>query len=111
MDKLNQFRQIVKKIIENHGQYKPSHGQIETISICDSASDNYLLLDTGWDNVGRVHFVVFHLRIIQDKIWIECDGTEQGITEELLQLGVQKEEIVLGFFRPERRKFIDFAVR
>ena len=45
-------------------------------------------MDTGWDKTGRVHAVVFHLRIIEGKVWIEWDGTERGITEELLNLGV-----------------------
>ena len=60
---------------------------------------------TGW-----VHAVVFHLRIIDGKICIEGDGTERGITGELLELGVGKDDIILGFIRPEYRQFTDFFV-
>ena len=60
---------------------------------------------TGW-----VHAVVFHLRIIDGKICIEGDGTERGITGELLELGVGKDDIILGFIRPEYRQFTDFSV-
>ena len=72
--------------------------------------DNYLLIDSGWDRTGRVHAVVFHLRIVEEKIWIESDGTEKGIVLELLELEVLKEDIVLGFIRPNRRQLIDFLV-
>ena len=80
VDKLETYRQIIIAIISKHAEYKPSHGKIEPLSICDQNSDNYLLMDTGWDQTGRVHAVVFHLRIIDNKICIEWDGTERGIT-------------------------------
>ncbi|MDJ0677267.1 MAG: XisI protein [Calothrix sp. MO_167.B42] len=110
MDKLEKYRQIIESIVKKHAQYQPSHGQIESLSICDKEADNYLLMDTGWDKTGRVHAVVFHLRIVEDKVWIEWDGTERGITEDLLDLGIVPEDIVLGFIRPENRKFTDFSV-
>ncbi|MBJ7297703.1 MAG: XisI protein [Dolichospermum sp.] len=110
MDKLDKYRKIIVSVVKKHAQYKPSHGQIEALYICDQESDNYLLMDTGWDKTGRVHAVVFHLRIIDGKICIEWDGTERGITGELLELGVGKDDIILGFIRPEYRQFTDFSV-
>ena len=110
MDKLDKYRKIIVSVVKKHAQYQPSHGQIEALYICDQESDNYLLMDTGWDKTGRVHAVVFHLRIIDGKICIEWDGTERGITGELLELGVGKDDIILGFIRPEYRQFTDFSV-
>ncbi|BAZ86234.1 XisI protein [Dolichospermum compactum NIES-806] len=37
-------------------------------------------------------------------------GTEVGIANELVELGVPKEDIVLGFQLPSVRKYTDFAV-
>lgn len=110
MDNLAQYRQIIQKIIEKHAAYQPSYGDIETIQICDLVHDNYLLMNLGWDRTGRVHAIDLHLRIRENKIWIEWDGTENGVTEELLKAGVLKEDIVLGFYRPERRSMTDFYV-
>jgi hypothetical protein len=67
-------------------------------------------MDLGWDRTGRVHDVVFHLKIKDGKIWIEWDGIEQGISQELLEAGVLKEDIVLGFYRPERRAITGFSL-
>ncbi|MFM6307282.1 MAG: element excision factor XisI family protein, partial [Dolichospermum sp.] len=36
--------------------------------------------------------------------------TEVGIANELVELGVPKEDIVLGFQLPSVRKYTDFAV-
>jgi hypothetical protein len=60
--------------------------------------------------LSRYHAVVFHLRIWNGKIWIEWDGTEPGITQYLLEAGISKEDIVLAFYRPERRSLSGFAV-
>ena len=108
--KLEHYRNIVTQIFKNHAQYKPSHGEIESLTLGDAIADNYLLLDTGWDRTGRVHAVVFHLRIVGEKILIESDGTEKGIALELLELGVPREDIVLGFIRPKRRHLTNFSV-
>lgn len=110
MDKLNCYREIVQKILSHHATYTPSHGQIETLPIFDPRSDNYLLVDTGWDRTGRVHAIVLHIRIQNDKVWIEKDGTREGITAEFVNAGIPQQDIVLGFYRPERRKITDFAV-
>jgi hypothetical protein len=109
MDKLSHYRSVVKQVLSQHAEYIPSHGQIETISVFDERNENYLLLDLGWDRTGRVHAAVLHLRLRDDKVWIEKDGTETGIAQELLEAGIPKEDIVLGFYRPERRASIEYA--
>ena len=38
---------------------------------------------------------VLHLDIIDNKIWIQQDGTEVGIANELVELGVPKQDIIL----------------
>ena len=51
-----------------------------------------------------------HLEIINDKIWIKNDDTERGVATDLLEAGVPKEQIVLGFqFWRCRVTFFGFA--
>ncbi|WP_072620460.1 element excision factor XisI family protein [Spirulina major] len=94
---------------------KPSQSRLRLLPLnfCQSTSphtDNYLLIDLGWGQSGRVHAVVIHARIIEEKIWIEIDGTEDGVTSKLLEVGIPKERIVLGFMRPKRRALTEFAI-
>ena len=51
-----------------------------------------------------------HHHIIDGKIWIQQDGTEIGSANELVELGVPKHDIVLGFDPPNLRHYTDFAV-
>jgi hypothetical protein len=53
---------------------------------------------------------VLHLDIKDQKIWIQHDGTEIGIADELVKLGVPKSDIVLAFHEPLVRQYTDFAV-
>lgn len=110
MDKLAFYRSAIKTIIDCHAELQNGSSILETVPICDTDGDNYLLMAIGWNSSGRVHSVGFHLRIRNGKIWIEWDGTEKGIAQELLDLGVEKEDIVLGFYRPDRRVLTEFAI-
>ncbi|HAZ48604.1 MAG TPA: XisI protein [Cyanobacteria bacterium UBA11369] len=110
MDKLERYRQIIYKIISAHAQYKSSYGDIENLPIWDFENDNYLLMSVGWNGIKRVHNVALHVRIREGKIWIEWDGIEEGITQELLDAGIPKEDIVLAFYHPSSRVHTGFAI-
>ena len=44
------------------------------------------------------------------RAYIQHDGTEIGIADELVKLGVPKEDIVLAFHEPLVRQYTGFAV-
>jgi hypothetical protein len=110
MDTVEQFREFIGQILREHGQYRPSHGDIDTEIIIAPEQDHYELMHVGWDGQRRVHGPVIHIDIIDGKIWIQHDGTAPGVAVELVELGVPPEAIVLGF-RPEYvRQYTGFAV-
>lgn len=110
MDRLGKYREIVKRIVTKQAELAPRHGQIDSRPVFDQQGENYLLVDVGWDRTGRVYTVVLHFCLQEGKIWIERDGTESGIAYDLLAAGVPQEDIVLGFYRPERRAIVEYAV-
>ncbi len=110
MDTLEQDRQIIQKIISEYAQIPYAHGEIERHTVFDRNSDRYLLMIVGWEGVRQVHGCIIHVEIIDSKIWIHRDGTEDGIASELLKAGIPKERIVLGFKSPRMRQHTGFAV-
>lgn len=78
--------------------------------IFDEVRDRYQVVHVGWSNKRRVYGCILHLDIKNGKIWIQHDGTEAGITNELMQRGVPREDIVLAFHSPFKRQFTEFAV-
>ena len=51
-----------------------------------------------------------HLDIIDGKIWIQRDGTEDGIATDLEAAGIPKSDIVLAFHPQRLRKYTEYAV-
>ena len=78
--------------------------------VIDETVNHYLLIEIGGQNSRRIYGTLIHLDIINQKIWIQQDGTEEGIANELVNLGIHHQQIVLAFKTVERRKITDFAV-
>src|SRR5205809_2874207 len=97
MGSVEQYRTIIRKVIDEYASYKPSHGKIETEVIVDPQRDHYELMHVGWDGTRRVHGSVVHIDIIDGQVWIQYDGTSRPVAEELVAAGVPREAIVLGF--------------
>ncbi len=110
MDTLSKYRKIIRELIKEYGKYVPSRGEIEIETIFDESNDHYELMYSGWNGVYRIHGSVLHIDIRKDKVWIQQDGTEEGVAEELVKAGIPREHIVLAFKSPEVRQYTDFAV-
>jgi hypothetical protein len=109
MDRTHEYRRLVERVLSDHPAHPPGR-PVETRLIVDREQDDYLLLDVGWGETGRVHCLFAHLRLRDGKVWIEKDGTEKGFAVELFEADIPKEDIVLGFYRPEQRKVTGYAV-
>jgi hypothetical protein len=110
MDKLTRYREAVKTLILDYAQYKPSVGEIEPEVIFDVERDHYELMMVGWRRTARVHGSVIHIDIRNGKVWIQHNGTEGDLGEELMELDVPREDIVLGYRRPEVREYTGYAL-
>ncbi|MBW4537068.1 MAG: XisI protein [Pleurocapsa minor HA4230-MV1] len=110
MDTIKEYREKIKSILTDYVSIPYSRGDIESKLIISNDDNNYLVMTTGWQNKKRVHGCIIHLEIIGDKIWVHRDGTEYGIANDLLEAGIPKDQIVLGFYPADIRAYTDFAV-
>lgn len=102
---------IIKELLTELAQYQPSHGEITPMVAFDDDHGQYLLLHIGWDGVRRVRSLIAHIRLSDDKIWIEHDGTPApGIAVALMDAGVPNDAMVLAFHHPSVRSRTDVAV-
>ncbi|MBI2808931.1 MAG: XisI protein [Planctomycetes bacterium] len=109
MDPLNSTRDLVEKVLRSH-VYPDRLEKIETQTVFDRTNDHYLILHVGWGKQRRIHGVLAHIDLVGDKLWIQTDGTEVGLANELVEAGISPQQIVLGFRIPEIRKHTGFAV-
>lgn len=87
-----------------------SYADIQSEVVFDRGRDRYLWMDVCWDGDRRIHGCLVHIDLIDGKIWIQRDGTEEGIAADLERAGIPKEHIVLGFRSPELRPYTGYAV-
>ncbi|MGB3402384.1 MAG: XisI protein [Microcoleaceae cyanobacterium] len=108
MDTLENYREIIKKVLQENADFY-SYDEIECKPIYDEKKDTYLLITIGWDRGKRIHSCFVHLDIINNKVWVQRDDTEDGVTPELVEAGIPKNCIVLGFHPPDVRPHTGFA--
>lgn len=110
MDNLEQYRQYIQNILTKHGKYKTHREGIENELIFDTVHDHYQLMRIGWNGLSRVYHSVIHFDIKNEKIWIQQNMTDVDLAQELLEMGVPKEDIVLGLQPPYKRPYTGYGV-
>ena len=110
MDKIAKYRNIIRETLL---PYKKSHyagsPDLKNEVILDNENDHYLVVTIGWDGEMPVRDCIFHLDIISGKIWVQEDNSDLDIASVLLEEGVPKSDIVLGFQSPLMRQHSMYA--
>ncbi|PIG93859.1 XisI protein [Gloeocapsopsis sp. IPPAS B-1203] len=99
MDRVNQYRQIVRGFLQDFAA-DDSEAQL----IFDEKRDRYLVMHNGWRGDYRIYGCAMHLDLIDGKVWIQHNSTEIFIDRELIELGIAPQDIVLGFRSPSVRE-------
>ena len=110
MEKIEKYRDCIKQILTKYAAYKPSYGEVEVQVVFDTEHKHYQVVWVGLENKQRVYGCPIHLDIKDGKIWIQQNGTEIDLGQELVDIGVPKSDIVVGFHPPYMRQFTEFAV-
>lgn len=110
MDKLAKYRQLVSHILAEYSQYQPASDDLEIQAVFDEQRGHYQVVTLGWEGKKYVHYCLIHIDLKGDKIWIQWNMTEKDLAEDLVKLGVPKEDIVIGFHPPFMRELTAYAV-
>jgi hypothetical protein len=109
---VEQYQQYIRHLLSERAQrasIPPNAQEYEVQSIFDAEHDRYQLLYVGWRGNKRAFGCILYLEIKDGKIWIQHDGTEEGIANRLVEMGVPKQDIILAFHEPGVRQFTGFG--
>lgn len=109
-DTLDQWRESIEQVLTDYAAIPYSYSQVKKETVFDRTQDRYLILIVGWEGHRYEHGCTVHIDIIDGKVWIQRDGTEDGIALDLENAGIPKTSIVLGFKPPEVRPMTGYAV-
>jgi hypothetical protein len=110
MDKLTKYRQLIQDILLEYCQYNQGSSEMEMQPIFDIERDHYQVVILGWEQQKWVHYCLIHIDIKSDKIWLQLNMTEKDIAQDLVDLGIPKQDIVISFHPPQMRQLTSYAV-
>jgi hypothetical protein len=111
MDKLSWYRQLIQESLSERAKLRSPSDPVKSQTIFDREEDRYQLVHLGWkDSSTRIYGCVLHIDIIDGKIWVQHDGTEDAIADWLVAKGVPKQDIVLAYHAPHVRQYTEFAL-
>lgn len=109
MDQTVNYADILTQVIHEEGKFQPSfQPKLKIVSSCDRKTGQFLLIVVGWDKGHWQHSILFHAQLIDGKVIIEADNTED-ITTTLIEAGVRPEDIISGRKYEEQRTEIQLA--
>jgi hypothetical protein len=110
MDVLEAFRDSVERILTEYAEFLTT----DAVSVCetvfDRRNDRYLLVEVGWEDGYRIYGTLIHIDIEAGKLWIQHDGTEEGVANDLVAAGIPEDCIVLAFRPAAMRAHTKYAV-
>ena len=110
MDKISQYEQYILSILQDYAKVRYDNLNAQNQLIADRENRRYQVVTIGWDGKKYVHDCPMHLDIVGGKIWIQRNMTELDLGEMLVEMGVPKSDIVIGFLSPKVREYSDYAV-
>lgn len=109
---VEEYRQYVQSLLSERAKRasrQRNEPEYAVQTVFDVEGDHYQLMYVGWRGNKRDFGCVLHVDIIRGKIWIQHDGTEEGLATRLVEMGVPRQDIVLAFHEPEVRQYTDFG--
>jgi hypothetical protein len=115
MDKIKNYQDRVQAVVQDYynllSSAKPIGGvEVRDELIIDSLHNHFQVVCISWRGQQFSYNTVLHIDIIGDKVWIQQNNTEVAIADTLIEKGVLRSDIVLGFLSPNVRQYSGFAV-
>ncbi|MBD2624392.1 XisI protein [Microcystis flos-aquae FACHB-1344] len=96
MDNTVNYADILTQVIRKESAMQPRLQNLKITPVCDPESGHFLIIMTGWEKEAWINTILFHARLLKNKIVIEDDNLEEGLTTTLIQAGIPPEDIITG---------------
>jgi len=110
VDKLDFFRQSIRDLLTSYDADERQKNDRESQLIFDRDRDHYLWLYVGWNGSQRIYFTIVHFDIKDGKVWLQNNATDLDPAADLVKMGVEHHDIILGLQAPHKRPYTDYGV-
>lgn len=98
-NQIEDYRRILVRTVKRHAQFQPTNGEIKTHAVCDRETDDYMVVDSGWNEKGRrIYDVVLHFRLQDGIVRVEREEIrfELSFGRMDLKTAIKQAEIVIA---------------
>ncbi|MBP5977705.1 XisI protein [Brasilonema sp. CT11] len=110
MERIEFYRQYIRNLLTKEAALDEGNYNVESQLVFDTEHDHYQLIDIGWEGLTRIYNCFIHIDIKNGKIWIQHNMTDVDLADKLVDMGVPKEDIVLGLHPPYKRPYTGYGV-
>ncbi len=111
MDKITKYKQLIQKEMEYQASIRIANiPDVPSKLFIGENKQFFTLYFIGWQGKEYIHNHLFNIEIIGDKVWIHEDATDICIADKLVERGIAKEDIVLGYIPKYARTIEGFAL-
>ncbi len=110
MEKITHYQRVIKSVLAAYLATMPPDSDEEVYLVEDATQLNYLIYHNVWRHDSRSYGCLLHVRIKNEKVYVEYDGTDEAFADLFATAGIPKHDIVLAFHAPAKRPYTDFAV-
>jgi hypothetical protein len=103
------YQQCIKAVLTEYQQLRTPHSHIELLF--DDERMRYMVMRVGWHNQKRIHLCLVHIDILDDLVIIQSNNTEAPLAAELVDMGIPRAKIGLGFIPPEARQYAEYPAQ
>jgi hypothetical protein len=110
MEKIVRYQQIIKAILNDYIASMQANLDEEIYLVEDTNKLNFLIYHDSWKQSSRSYGCILHIRIKNEKVYVDYDGTDEGFADLFADAGIPNSDIVLAFHAPAKRQYTGFAV-
>ena len=111
MDKMKKYQKILKEVLTYYA-LKPysKNSKMESHLIINEEKTQFLFFRIGWEGKKFCHSLYFHFQIKNKKVWLLKNNTDIEIGKKLVEKGIPKSDIVIGFVSEFERTTEGYAL-
>lgn len=106
MDKLAHYQSIIEKVFLEIQALSQSNTFGEALLALDHERKQYILMSNGWEGNKRHYYPLLHVEIRPEtEVCLHCDQTDLELGRQLIEQGIERADVVLGFYSPQMREY------
>lgn len=111
MERVTKYKSIVKEVVSNILKPENENDPVKNQFIIDEKKGHFIVLMNGWQDESRFYGCLIHVEVKENsRVWVHEDRTDQIVIDKLLEKGIPKSDIVVGFHAPIMRSDTEFAI-